>query len=135
MAQKAKPLAVHIVLETSALFTDAADKLIKQELSELIQGTNERSEFNVTWHLPDIVKEERRHQMSLRAQRADEEMRQPGAEREGTHGPRLANAGRGRGCGEACALLIERSSDAYCARSRIEAKECIDFARPIRRAR
>ena len=27
-------------------------------------------------------------------------MRQPGAEREGTHGPRLVNARRVRGCGE-----------------------------------
>jgi len=69
VARKEKPLAVHIVLETSALFTDAADKLIKQELSELIQDANSRGEFNVTWHLPDIVKSERKHQMTLRAYR------------------------------------------------------------------
>ena len=32
-------------------------------------------------------------------------MRQPGAEREGTHGPRLVNARRVRGDGEVCALF------------------------------
>jgi hypothetical protein len=68
MAKK-QPLAVHIVLETSCLFTDAADKLIRDELSEFVLSTTSHPEMNVTWHLPEIVKAERKHQMKLRADR------------------------------------------------------------------
>jgi hypothetical protein len=68
MAKK-PPLAVHIVLETSCLFTDAADKLIRDELSELVLSTTTNPEMNVTWHLPEIVRAERKHQMKFRADR------------------------------------------------------------------
>ena len=57
------------MLETSCLFTEAADKLIKEELSEFILSTVDRAEFNVTWHLPDMVRAERKHQMLIRAER------------------------------------------------------------------
>jgi len=49
-------------------------------------------------------------------------MRQLGAEREGTHGPRLVNADRVRGYRKLCALLMQGSSNAYCVRSRTKAK-------------
>lgn len=67
--KKPSPVAVHIVLETSALFTDAADKLVREELSAFILNTLENTDLNVTWYLPDIVRAERQHQMTLRAQR------------------------------------------------------------------
>ena len=69
MLGKPNPVAVHIVLETSCLFTEAADKLVREELSAFILSTLENKEFNVTWHLPDIARAERKHQMTLRAQR------------------------------------------------------------------
>jgi PIN domain-containing protein len=69
MAKKANPVAIHVILDTNCLFTEAADKLIKQELSEFILASIERKEFQVTWHLPQIVQFERKHQMALRAQR------------------------------------------------------------------
>jgi hypothetical protein len=69
MARRAPRLAVHIVLETNSLFTEAADRLIRAELSEFILETNRKNEVNVTWHLPEIVRAERKHQMLIRAQR------------------------------------------------------------------
>ena len=69
MPGKPNRVAVHIVLETSCLFTEAADKLVREELSAFILSTLESKEFDVTWHLPDIARAERKHQMSLRAQR------------------------------------------------------------------
>ena len=69
MSKRPKPLPVHIVLETSCLFTDAADKLIKEELSEFILSTINRREIDVTWHLPSLARDERKHQMVIRAER------------------------------------------------------------------
>lgn len=69
MTPKTSPLAVHIILDTNCLFTEAADKLIKAELSEFILGTAASGEINTTWHLPDIVRAERKHQMMVRARR------------------------------------------------------------------
>lgn len=66
---KPKPLPVHIVLDTSCLFTDAADKLIREELSEFILSTIGRKEIDVTWHLPSMTRDERKHQMLIRAER------------------------------------------------------------------
>ena len=49
MARKTSALAIHIVLDTNSLFTEAADRLIKVELSELILSLIGRSELNITW--------------------------------------------------------------------------------------
>src|SRR5262245_19212229 len=68
MARKA-PVAVHIVLDTNCLFTEAADKLIRQELSEFIIERVSTGDVTVIWHLPEIVRAERKHQMLARAKR------------------------------------------------------------------
>jgi hypothetical protein len=50
-ARKARP-TVHVIFDTSALFTEAADKLIAEEISEFIISTNSGLELDVCWHLP-----------------------------------------------------------------------------------
>jgi hypothetical protein len=59
---------VHIVLDTNCLYTDAADKLIREELSSFILKSLDGEEVNVVWHLPEIVRAERQHQMMRKAQ-------------------------------------------------------------------
>lgn len=54
---------VHIVMDANALFTERADKLIRLELSEFIKNDFKSAGVRVYWHLPTIVKEERRTQM------------------------------------------------------------------------
>jgi hypothetical protein len=67
-ARKARP-TVHVIFDTSALFTEAADKLIAEEISEFIISTNSGLELDVCWHLPALVREERRFQMNLEAEK------------------------------------------------------------------
>jgi hypothetical protein len=62
-------MAVHIILDTNSLFTEAADKLIREELSAFILEWLERHDVNVNWHLPEIVRAERKYQMQARAQK------------------------------------------------------------------
>jgi hypothetical protein len=69
MARKSSAVAVHIVLDTNSLFTEAADKLIRAELSQFILSLLGRGEVDITWHLPEIVHAERKHQMMVRARR------------------------------------------------------------------
>jgi hypothetical protein len=68
MASKTK-VAVHVVVDTNSLFTEAADKLLATEISDLISSSSANLELNVRWHLPWIVKAERQYQMLLRANR------------------------------------------------------------------
>jgi hypothetical protein len=54
---------VHVVLDTNALFTDAADKLLSAEISALITEETKPLGLDITWYIPASVKAERRHQM------------------------------------------------------------------------
>ena len=60
-------VVVHVVLDTNALFTDPADKLLATGISDFILSTRKDLEINVTWYLPSIVKAERQHQMTEKA--------------------------------------------------------------------
>ena len=60
---------VHVIIDTNALFTEAADKLLSSAISELIVGANDRLDLNVEWYIPWIVKSERQFQMLDRAKR------------------------------------------------------------------
>lgn len=53
----------HVAFDTNLLFVDAENKLIKDALSKFIFERNEISTPRVTWHLLDIVRAERHHQM------------------------------------------------------------------------
>lgn len=57
---------VHIVLDANALFTDAADKLLATEISNLILTEVKPLGLETHWHIPAVVKAERRHQMLTR---------------------------------------------------------------------
>lgn len=59
MARRTPQPTIHLVLETSGLFTDAADRLIKAELSEFILETITKKEVTVSWYVPEIVIAER----------------------------------------------------------------------------
>jgi hypothetical protein len=48
--------AVHVVLDTNSLFTEAADKLVSRDVSEFILATNSQAGLTITWYLPWIVK-------------------------------------------------------------------------------
>ena len=54
---------VHVVMDANALFTQRADKLIRLELSQFMKSDFKSTGVRVNWHLPSVVKEERRVQM------------------------------------------------------------------------
>jgi PIN domain len=67
MAGPAKT-TVHIFLDTNALFTEAADRLIAVELGEFILKSSE-NDLDTRWYIPSVVTGERRFQMFERAKR------------------------------------------------------------------
>lgn len=64
-----KPPAVHVVLDTNVLFTELEDKLLCKEISDLILNDTNALGIDIYWHIPDIVRQERRSQMIDRALR------------------------------------------------------------------
>ena len=60
--------AVHIFLDTNALFTEAADRLIAVDLSEFISKSFD-NDPKPQWYIPAVVTGERRFQMIERANR------------------------------------------------------------------
>jgi hypothetical protein len=60
--------ALHIVLDTNALFTEAADRLLATEISEFVLKSFD-NDLNVRWYIPSVVTGERRFQMVERANR------------------------------------------------------------------
>ena len=58
---------VHIVLDTNSLFTDAEDKLLASNISRFILEDTKHLGLQIIWHLPDVVKGERKRQMLERA--------------------------------------------------------------------
>jgi hypothetical protein len=57
------------VLDTNCLFTEAADKLLCSDISEFIQNDSPQLGLKISWHIPSIVKAERKHQMLERGKR------------------------------------------------------------------
>jgi hypothetical protein len=51
----------HIAFDTNLLFVDAENKLIKPSFSEFILERSKIDKPQVTWHLLDIVRAERRY--------------------------------------------------------------------------
>lgn len=54
---------IYVVLDSNALFTDAADKLLSLEISKFITDDTKALGLDIRWCIPSCVKEERRHQM------------------------------------------------------------------------
>jgi hypothetical protein len=69
MTRRTSKPSVYVIFDTSCLFVDAADKLIRHEISEFILATNEGGEITVNWYVPQLVLDERKYQMQLRAHR------------------------------------------------------------------
>ncbi len=69
MARKKRQLTVNVVLDTNSLFTEAAHALLNLETAELIGESNTNSDINTVWHLPEVVRGERKYQMMVRAER------------------------------------------------------------------
>jgi hypothetical protein len=67
MAARSKT-ALHIVLDTNALFTEAADRLLATEISEFVLKSFD-NDLNLRWYIPSVVTGERRFQMVERAKR------------------------------------------------------------------
>lgn len=68
MAKKArKQPELLVTFDTNALFTQIAHQLLRQEVCELIDQHSQHHDLSITWHLPEVVVEERRHQMAERA--------------------------------------------------------------------
>ncbi len=67
MAARSKT-ALHIVLDTNALFTEAADCLLATEISEFVLKSFD-NDLDVRWYIPSVVTGERRFQMVERAKR------------------------------------------------------------------
>ncbi len=61
------PPAVHVVLDTNVLFTELEDKLLCKEISDLILNDTSALGIDISWHIPDVVRQERRSQMFERA--------------------------------------------------------------------
>lgn len=57
------PPQLHVVFDTNVLFTEAEDKLLNNRVSEFLLSDVNKLGIPLTWHLPSIVKSERRRQM------------------------------------------------------------------------
>jgi hypothetical protein len=66
---KHQPPSIQVVLDTNCLFTEAADKLICADLSEFILNDSRQLGLKITWHLPSVVKAERKYQMMERGKK------------------------------------------------------------------
>jgi hypothetical protein len=60
--------AVHIFLDTNALFTEVANRLVAKEISDFILQSLD-NDLNPSWYIPSVVIGERRFQMFERAKR------------------------------------------------------------------
>ncbi len=56
-----------IVFDTSALFTSEASDLLKHDVSELTQHYRDEHDLSISWHLPEVVRQERKYQMLQKA--------------------------------------------------------------------
>jgi len=62
-----KPPELKIVLDTSAIFTGSASDLLKAEVVDAIHNNASFPDLTVTWHLPEMVVQERQYQMIRKA--------------------------------------------------------------------
>jgi hypothetical protein len=51
------------------LFTEAADKLICSDISDFIQTDSQQLGLKISWHIPAVVKAERKYQMLERGKK------------------------------------------------------------------
>jgi len=61
--KRVKTPAVHVVLDTNAIFTEAADRLISDSISNFILHDTKGLGLEISWYLPEIVRMERHNQM------------------------------------------------------------------------
>ena len=56
-----------VVFDTNALYTQVASDLVRQSVARIIKENSDHSDLDISWHLPDVVINERHYQMSLKA--------------------------------------------------------------------
>src|SRR3989442_815797 len=52
-----------VVLETSVIYNAGGHELVRDEVGKLIKSSSNHKDLAITWHLPEIVKNEREHQL------------------------------------------------------------------------
>lgn len=68
MARKPRQVReLRVVLDTNALYTQAAHDLVNHETAEMIKGNNAHPDLKINWYLPATVIEERSFQMREKA--------------------------------------------------------------------
>lgn len=68
MARKPRQVReLRVVLDTNALYTQAAHDLVNHETAEMIRGNNVHPDLRINWYLPATVVEERAFQMREKA--------------------------------------------------------------------
>lgn len=68
MARKPRQIReLRVVLDTNALYTQAAHDLVNHETAEMIRGNNSHPDLKINWYLPATVIEERMFQMREKA--------------------------------------------------------------------
>lgn len=68
MPSKKKPIPeLRVVFDTSVLFTQVVYDFVRSEVRQLIEGNSKHPDLSICWYLPNIVVEERRHQMQRKA--------------------------------------------------------------------
>lgn len=64
-SRRRKPLELRIVVDTNLLYTGSESHLLTRDLAELIEASRHHHDVQISWHLPEIVRLERRYQMQL----------------------------------------------------------------------
>ena len=64
--KKSLPI-LKICLDTNALFSPLAHQLVRSEISDAIKDSARHKDIKISWHIPNIVIDERRHQMNKKA--------------------------------------------------------------------
>lgn len=62
-APKPRKQAIHVVFDTSAIFTKEAHYLLAKDVEKLIDSCRQHRDVELVWHLPEVVVDERTAQM------------------------------------------------------------------------
>jgi len=66
---KNQPPTIQVVLDTNCLFTEAADRLVSNEISSFILNDSPQLGLKITWLIPSVVRSERKYQMMERGRK------------------------------------------------------------------
>jgi hypothetical protein len=66
VAKKAAVPELRVVFDSNALFNEAAHHLVRKDVRELIEQNSNHADIRLVWHLPEVVVNERKYQMTKR---------------------------------------------------------------------